>query len=286
MIILDCNYMCHAAKHSNDLNHYGVDTGVIYGFMSRMLFLAKHFDDGDFVFCWDSLKSRRTHRHPFYKLNRKTKVYTEEEQALNESADRQFEILRTEILPYLGFRNIWMKTGFEGDDLIARAVEWAEENGELPPVIVSADHDLLQLVDRASLYKPTNRMLITMDGFVEEWGIHPKEWATVKAIAGCQTDNVPGIRGVGEKTAVKYLLNQLKSDSAKYQAIMAGFDEVFSRNLWLVTLPLEGTPKMVVERETGLCWSCFIEVCEKYGFKSFLNAKKEWAEFIFDRIPW
>ena len=84
---------------------------------------------------------------------------------------------------------------------------------------------------------------ITAGWFEKEYGIGPSMWADVKALAGCPGDCVEGIVGVGEKTAIKFLTGNLKTSTKAYGCIIEG-REIWNRNLELVRLPYEGTPKL------------------------------------------
>ena len=90
----------------------------------------------------------------------------------------------------------------------------------------------------------------------------------MKALAGCSTDSVPGIKGVGEKTAIKYLKNELKESSKIYQRIISkeGWN-IYKRNIELVKLPFTGTKifKLKTDKLSATGWK---EVVEQLGMKS------------------
>ena len=130
---------------------------------------------------------------------------TEWEKEEWEIAFDQFKQLRKRILPRIGFNNNHLQTGYEADDLIAKYVK---DNAE-ELVIASADNDLLQLLYFADFLNLSKNKLITSKSFFSEYGILPAQWGMVKQIAGCSSDNVKGIQGVGEITAIKYLKGEL-----------------------------------------------------------------------------
>ena len=145
-------------------------------------------------------------------------------------------------------RFVMCYAGYEADDH-AGAVAQALPKGHTL-TIVSRDKDLLQLVrPRVSLFDPVTGAAHTPATFRADWpGLHPSRWAEVKAIAGCDTDAVPGVKGVGEKTAAKYLtggLLPLHAARAKIEAFVGGPD--YHRNLALCSLPFPGTPPVVLE---------------------------------------
>ena len=101
----------------------------------------------------------------------------------------------------------------------------------------------------------------------------------VKTLAGCSSDEVPGIRGVGEMTACKWLRKELKEKSVAFQKIADSREEVERRNIPLVKLPFEGTPvKKIAEdrfdiRATRIMF-------QYYEFDSFLEEFDEWREMM------
>jgi len=98
------------------------------------------------------------------------------------------------------------------------------------------------------------KMMLTEAWLIGEYGIAPSQWADVKAIAGCSSDGVEGVRGVGEKTAAKFLRGNLKPASKAHQAIVAG-NNVWRRNLPLVRLPFPGVGKFDLESDSELDWN-------------------------------
>ena len=101
----------------------------------------------------------------------------------------------------------------------------------------------------------------------------------VKALAGCGSDEVPGIKGIGEITACKYLKNQLKETTAAYKKIVDGKEEATKRNIPLVKLPFDGTPvcKLVEDKFDAEATK---ELFEYFEFDSFLDEFDEWEELL------
>jgi DNA polymerase-1 len=218
---------------------------------------------------------------PDYKKNRVTKKKTPEEEELSRIAHPQFEIVREEVLPQLGFNNNFIQDGLEGDDLIAKIVleyDWTNF------AIVTIDSDIYQVLrNNAFIYNPRKKKRYTLSDFQDEWGINPWQWSTVLSIAGCTTDNVPGINGVGKPTAIKYLKKQLPVSGKIVQRIQSQEGkEIRRRNDWLVRLPFHDTNSMTVRKKQRLSKDAFLKVCRKYGFESFLRKDKyrEWKEVM------
>lgn len=188
----------------------------------------------DFCICWDSKKSIRKELFPEYKANRKAEddFSPEEWEQYNKAKD----ITRKTILPYIGIVNNFRQSGYEADDLIAKAVDNSHEN-----IIVSNDRDLYQLLAdngarTCSIYHPLKKKLYTFQDFSEEFGIEVWEYVNYKALQGDSSDNIPGLKGIGPKKA-KQIIKKSEFKQAKET-----FPEIIDRNLQLMELPLEGCP--------------------------------------------
>jgi DNA polymerase-1 len=250
------------------LSHEEHATGVIFGFLREIQKLAEDFENPQFVFAWDSRKSFRRDVYPDYKKKPPQKEDPEMEDIIR-SGKPQFSEIRTKVLPRLGFQNNFIQTGVEADDIIAWIAKdhaWEYEH----TYIVTSDEDLFQLLhEKVSIYNPREKKIYAKDDFEKDKGISVSDWAWVKATAGCQSDNVKGIEGVGEKTAIKYLRAELGVSSKKYQDIKQ-FDPSF--NFSLVKLPHEKSQSVTLVPDK-LDFSVFEGLCMDYGFASLL--KKE-----------
>ena len=278
-LILDCNYLCHRAKHSTgNLSYNDIPTGVVFGFLKDIETYQKLFATNHFIFCWDFGVGIRTENVPTYKANRKDKVYTKEETKLNDAFRIQMKKLRKEYLKMLGYRNIFYQRGYEADDMIAAAIRDLPKKDE--KIIVSADHDLYQLLSKhVHIYQPQKRKMMTKKTFIAEYEIEPYRWPLVKAIAGCTSDNVIGAVGVGEKGAIAYLTNNLKETSKKFQAIKKFCWDEKSRpnfliNISLVTLPLKGV-KTFKPKRNKLNRHGWMKVTKALGIKSLNHSRRD-----------
>lgn len=244
-LLIDTNFLCWRAFHAfgEGLSYKGVSTGMLFGVFRDILFLHERFDTDGFVFCFDSRYSRRKELCSTYKANRKSvsEEETEEKRQARRLFYSQVKMLRTRLLPSIGFCNVLVQRGYEADDLIAACAD-AVPSTDIG-TIVSCDQDLFQLLSQnISIWNPQTRRVLTSRDFVNKWGIGACRWAEVKAIAGCSSDNVEGLRGIGEKTAVEWVCGRLKPGSAKYNTISEGL-ETITRNLRLTTLPFPGVEK-------------------------------------------
>mgnify|MGYP001559472794 CR=1 FL=1 len=247
-------------------------THILFGFVKDVLALAKKFNTNKFIFCFDTKESKRKQMFPSYKMKRNSKKQerTKEEIESFKEAFRQFNLLQHEILPDLGFKNCFVDPGFESDDIVADIVFAYSEDCEF--VLISKDEDFYQLLDHCSMYNIKTQEFYTKQDLLNEYGIIPEQYAIALAHSGCSTDEIPGVEGVGVKTACKYLLGQLKSTSKKYQDIVSEEGKkIYERNLPLVKLPLEGTKEFEIDFTEKFKLSSFIELCEEMKFRSLLR---------------
>jgi len=231
---------CRSFYTTGVLAYRGQHTGILYGLFRDILKLRRDYPGARMVFCFDRGCDARKVIYPKYKAKRYEDL---EDAAVAESREMmrsQLNDLRNSYLSVIGFRNSLSQNGYEADDVIASICH--EYAGRI--IIVSPDNDLLQLLlgSRITLLNPRGWQVTDWDTFRRQWGIKPSDWAKVKAIAGCTSDGVEGIKGVGEITAAKYLRNELRKTTKAYHAIVSDAgQEVIYRNLELVRLPFQGT---------------------------------------------
>ncbi len=289
-LLIDCGFLGYQSLYSlGELSHDNMRTGVIYGFLSRVLDLGHKFQTNDIVFCWDSKHSWRKKQFPGYKNRPRTEGQEEERRIMA----TQLKMLRRKILPKIGFRNNLIQAGLESDDMIA-----AVALGKLGDfMIISSDQDLYQLIrNNVRFYNPVKRKVLTRKRFLKEYGIEPRAWADMKMIAGCKSDTVPGVKGVGEQTALKYLRGELKSGSKRYKDINDFFsmrDMIDERpvqlNQRLIKLPHEKTQEPELTAN-NFHMGRLKKVFEKLGFMSFLDERVlvRWQDLFeanFDESP-
>ena len=247
-------------------------TGVIYGFLKYLSTLQSEFRTNKFIFCWDSKTNKRLKIFPEYKNKRIKKDLTEEEQSFEDAFRHQMKMLRKVYLSTIGFRNVFCQKGYESDDIIASVCKNTFNRGT-EIIIISSDKDLFQLITPyISIYNPQSNKILDYQGFRKKYGIRPHEWSMMKALAGCTTDCVPGIKGVGEKTAIKYLKGELKESLKAYQAIKSKKGRyIYSRNLALVQLPFGKNTKIFKPKADEFSEKGWREVVKKLGMKSIKN---------------
>lgn len=237
-LVIDSNNLCYRAFHSMKKTMGKADTykSVIFGFLRDVRNLQKIHNTNDVIFAFDSEHSLRQQEFPFYRQKRR-----EEREKLSKKDKRQlnnliYQIneLHHHILPSLGFNNVFSQKGYEADDVIASIViKWSATDTY---IIVSNDRDLYQLLGYASIYNPIKKTKYTREDFHNEFGIMPSWWSEVKALAGCVSDSIPGVKGIGEKKAIKHLLGTYE------KKVMENNNE-WRKNIELTRLPFHGTSK-------------------------------------------
>ncbi|EKD41400.1 MAG: hypothetical protein ACD_73C00731G0001, partial [uncultured bacterium] len=172
----------------------GQTTHAVFGVVSMMLRLIREKKPENLVIVFDSPKpSFRKEIFKEYKANR---------EAPPEDLPAQFEFIKKfiSLYPLPSFQ----VDGFEADDIIATVVHHCREVKDCEVVIVSADKDLMQLIgDQVSMYDSMKERLIDEAFVVERFGVGPALVGDVLALAGDASDNIPGVKGIGEKTAGK-----------------------------------------------------------------------------------
>jgi len=282
-VLIDISFLAHRARYATaDLAYDDFNTGILFGFWEQLRTICSdpNINSNKVVLFFDSRQSYRKRILPSYKGDRKKDMTDEEKEQLGIMYD-QIKLLRRTILPAIGFQVI-RQTGLESDDLIAEAANILTSNKE-KGIIVSADGDLWQCIsDYVRWYDPARRKGYDSDSFIEAKGIEPALWRDVKCIAGCSGDNVPGVPGVGVKTAIKFLTRQLPPHYKTYKAITSYDGEtIISRNEKLVALPHLKT-KTFELREPEYNPDAFFSMCERYGFLSYLRKPRrgEWISFF------
>lgn len=202
MALLFRAYFATAMSGQFMINSKGIPTNGVYGFVKHFLTAVSSFNPSHVAVCWDmGSKTFRTEMFDAYKANRP--------EAPIELVP-QFDLVK-EVVEAFDVPNIGLE-GFEADDCIGTIAKKASQEAEV--LILTGDQDMLQLLDDnisvILLQKGYGNYLVhTTETFYEEKGITPKQMIDLKAFMGDTSDNYPGVKGIGEKTALK-LLQQFK----------------------------------------------------------------------------
>ncbi|SFB31480.1 DNA polymerase I [Clostridium frigidicarnis] len=222
LVILDSNSLMNRAFYALPLltNSDGEYTNAVFGFAS-MLFKIKEDIKPDFIVATFD-KRAPTFRHleyGDYKAGRKK---------MPEELAQQFPLVK-EMLNLFDI-NIFEIDGFEADDLIGTLAKHAEKNG-MEVYIVTGDRDALQLASdniNVVITKKgiTEKEIYNKNRIIEEMGVTPTEFIDVKGLMGDKSDNIPGVPGIGEKTAYK-LIQTYKS----VENVLNNIDEIKGKKL-------------------------------------------------------
>lgn len=202
-MVIDGNSILNRAFYGVRLltNHDGLPTNAIYGFLSTLFRLQDEYTPDRTIVCFDvKEKTFRHQKFDSYKATRK---------GMPDELAAQLPVMK-EVLDALGIIRC-EKGGFEADDLIGTISRKAEEQGD-DCLIVTGDRDSLQLVSAHTTVhlvsskggQDTSRD-ITPEAFREEYGFDPIRLIDLKALMGDSSDNISGVPGVGEKTAMNLL---------------------------------------------------------------------------------
>lgn len=199
-VIIDGNSLMHRAFHALPLMGFdGVYTNAVHGFLTMLLKVIKEEDARYCAVCFD--EHGPTFRHTAYPAYKAGRNPTPPELI------SQFSLIR-ELLPQLGIASYSLQ-GYEADDLLGTLSLQAEGQG-VKPLLLTGDRDALQLVDGITELMFTRKGItetirFTPETIRETYGFGPEQVTDWKGMAGDSSDNIPGIPGVGDKTAVKLL---------------------------------------------------------------------------------
>ena len=176
----------------------GRPTNAIYGFASMLAKLITDHDPAQVVVAWDAGWSGREVTYQPYKAQRKSRPDLLKEQWPHLAP----------LAEAFGFSNIRVE-GFEADDVIATLVRQAREK-KIPVMVVSGDRDVYQLVQDGVRVMTTSRgitdtKIYDRDGVIERYGIPPELVPDLIGLKGDTSDNIPGVPGIGDKTAADLL---------------------------------------------------------------------------------
>ncbi|MFT7879486.1 MAG: DNA polymerase I [Sulfurimonas sp.] len=187
-------------------NSEGFPTGLLTGFINFVDSLHKDHNTDYLVFALDS--KGKTFRNDVYE------EYKAHREAPPEDLVKQLPIA-IEWVEQMGFANL-SKEGYEADDIIATVTRIAKEKG-MKVRIVSHDKDLYQLIDDGIvvMYDSVKKREVDEAACIEKFGVKPKDFINFQAILGDSSDNVPGVKGIGQKGASK-LINEYSTLEAIY----------------------------------------------------------------------
>lgn len=199
-LILDGHSLAYRAFHGLPVENFatssGQHTNAVYGFVSMLVNVLKDQKPSHLVVAFDvSRQTFRSERYPEYKATRAKSP---------PEFKGQVELIK-QVLESLNI-SVVTADGFEADDILATLAK----SCDFPVSIVSGDRDSFQLIDdRVTILYPRKGMsdlvLMTPDAVFEKYGVTPKQYRSLAALVGESSDNLPGVPGVGPKTAAKWI---------------------------------------------------------------------------------
>lgn len=221
----------YATAYSGNMmkNSKGFPTNGLFGFVNMM---NKIISDENPSYIMVAFDKGKTFRHEEYKDYKSGRIETPDE--LKMQFPRAKEILNAMGITY------YETDGYEADDIIGTFARIIDEDNNYSGLVVSSDKDLLQLISddvSVKLLKSKDYIMMTGDTFRETYGIEPIRMIDLKGLMGDVSDNIPGVRGIGEKTALKLLkeydtienlydnIDNVKG--ATYTKLVSGKDDAF-----------------------------------------------------------
>jgi DNA polymerase-1 len=241
LMLLDGNSLAFRAFYALPAENFktknGLTTNAVYGFTAMLINLLRDEAPTHIAAAFDvSRQTFRSERYPEYKAGRASTP---------DEFRGQIDITK-EVLNALGI-TVLAEAGFEADDIIATLATQADEAG-YRVLVVTGDRDALQLVnsDITVLYPIKGVSTLTRytpDAVVEKYGLTPEQYPDFAALRGDPSDNLPGIPGVGEKTAAKWIVEygSLQSLVDNVDAVRGKVGDSLRANLSSVVLNRELT---------------------------------------------
>jgi len=201
LVLIDGHSLAFRAFHALPLNltaPNGELTNAVFGFTSMLLNVLRDQKPDYVAVAFDVGKTFRHELYPDYKGHRERMP-----DELSTQIERIKQVVEAFNIP------IFTKDGFEADDVLATLAQQAREQG-VETIIVTGDRDILQVVDENISVLTSGRqfsdtIIYTPETVQEKYGLSPDQLLDLKALVGDKSDNIPGVRGVGEKGATALL---------------------------------------------------------------------------------
>lgn len=203
VILVDGNNLMfrsyYATLYSGSImtNKEGFPTNALFGFVNMMNKIINEESPEYIMVAFDIGKTFRHEKYDYYKGKR------------DETPDdlkKQFPVAK-KILNAMGIKYFEL-AGYEADDIIGTFAKKIDEEPEFVGTIVSSDKDLLQLISDdvdVKLLKQKDYIRMNKEVFFNTYGLEPPRMVDLKSLMGDASDNIPGVKGIGEKTAIKLL---------------------------------------------------------------------------------
>lgn len=224
LVLLDAHAIIHRAYHAlpEFLSSKGEPTGALYGLSSMLMKIITELKPDYIVACYDL--PQKTFRHEAYDAYKAGRAKTDDALIMQLKNSRKI---------FDGFNiPIYDAPGFEADDVLGTIVEKYKKDKSFNIIIASGDMDTMQLVDNKKVQVYTlkkginDTILYDEDAVMERFGFKPKFLPDYKGLRGDPSDNIIGIKGIGEKTAeilivkfgtIEEIYKKIKKDEAAFK---------------------------------------------------------------------
>ncbi|MEX0930848.1 MAG: DNA polymerase [Candidatus Paceibacterota bacterium] len=216
LVLLDVHAILHRAYHAlpDFSSPSGEPTGALYGLVAMLLKIGKELDPDYMIACFDL--PGPTYRHTAFKQYKAGRIKSDDELVA--------QIIRTRDIFSAFNIPMYECVGFEADDILGTIVEQTKDDPDLSVIIASGDMDTLQLVEKKQVQVYTLRkgikdtVLYDEKAVKDRFGFGPLLMPDYKGLRGDPSDNIPGIAGIGEKTATT-LITQFGSLESMYKKL-------------------------------------------------------------------
>ncbi len=289
IVLLDSHAILHRAYHAMGgfATRDGKPTGALYGYVMMVLRIYEDIKPDYIAACFDLPKP--TFRHLSYDGYKAGRTKTDD--ALITQIQEAYSLCEALSIP------VYKEEGFEADDLLGTLSEQLKKQENTRVIIASGDMDTFQLIDgdKVTVYtlkKANEAALFTTDSVVERFGFLPQYIPDYKGLAGDTSDNIIGIKGIGDKTAtelikrygtIEEMYEVLKKDRQRLlddgfkERIVKLLEEGEEEALFSKTLATIRRDAPTVYQEPAQIWNETIDMekyqamCDLYEFRSLRN---------------
>ena len=272
LILLDAHAIIHRAYHAlpDFANSKGEPTGALYGVSTMLMKIISEFNPDYIVSCYDLPK--KTFRHEVYDGYKGGRAKTDD--ALIAQLKSSRDIFKAFSIP------MYDSPGFEADDVLGTIVEYFKGNKDIEIIIASGDMDTLQLVcDNVKVYtlkKGINDTILYDEKAVKaRFDFAPSQLPDYKGLRGDPSDNIIGIKGIGEKTATEIIKN-FKSIEGLYKVLSKKNGEEKCKELGFTDRII----KLLKDNEDEAIFSKTLAEIRKDAPIDFSLSKKTWKESL------
>lgn len=249
------------------LSHKGIPTNAVLGFFRMAFSYLKTYKPDEFLLVFDS--KGKNFRHDFFPEYKSTRNKDPEVQ---KSLRIQMPII-IKLAYALGFC-IVEKQGLEADDIIGTAAD-------TKTLIISGDKDFAQLLSKkVRIYNPNKKVILTHKNCKEHYGIEPHRVIDYLTLDGDSIDGIPGVVGVGHKTAIKLIeayddLLEIPLDAFPKASRTPETYEIIKRNRVLVTIRRDVYDVSNLDMRIGPVDDRAFALCDQYGLQTLKSSIKE-----------